>query len=203
VMEQIVTFGEVRRGQLGIMIQDLTPDLAQAMDLHDQQKGAVIANIAPGSAAEGAGLKVGDVIIELGKAPIRGSADLRNKIGLLRNGDVAELTILRNGKSMTVRATLTAPTNKLIKGSEINRLLSGAVFGLAGPAASTSGVEVVSVEAESKAFVAGLRKGDIITSVNQEPVSGLDEFAARAKESGKRMLVNLVRNGSASFVLLQ
>jgi S1-C subfamily serine protease len=116
VMDQLVKFGKVRRGQLEVIIQDLTPDLAEAMGLPSQQMGAVIAKVESGSAAERAGLKIGDVITDLAKAPIRGSADLRNKVGLLRVGEDAELTVLRGGRSLTVRVTLIAQLNTVLRG---------------------------------------------------------------------------------------
>jgi serine protease Do/serine protease DegQ len=203
VMDQLVKYGEVRRGQLGIAIQDLTPDLAQAMGLRPQLSGAVIAKVESGSAAERAGLKAGDVITDMGKTPIRSAADLRNKVGLLRVGDIAELTVLRSGKSTTIRATLTAPVKTLIQGGEISPLLQGAVFGPVSPSASTGGVEIVSIQAGSKASTAGLRRGDIITSVNQEPIAGPDEFVTQAKVSPKRLLLTLIRNGNALFLVLQ
>ncbi|HZS64127.1 MAG TPA: DegQ family serine endoprotease [Xanthobacteraceae bacterium] len=203
VMDQLVKFGEVRRGQLGIMTQDLTPELAQAMGLSGQQTGALVAKIESGSAAERAGLKVGDVITEVGKVPVRGSSDLRNKIGLLRVGNIAELTVLRERRSMVIRATLTAPLKAVLQGGEISPLLEGASFGPTSSATPTGGVEIVAVQTGSKAFRAGLRKGDIITSVNQEPVSRPDEFAAKAKESPKRLLLNLLREGTALFIVLQ
>ncbi|HYA73941.1 MAG TPA: DegQ family serine endoprotease [Roseiarcus sp.] len=203
VTDQLVKFGEVQRGQLGIAIQDLTPDLARAMGLQGGQAGAIVAKVEPGSAAERAGLKVGDVITELDKTPLRGSADLRNKIGLRRVGDVAELTVVRDGKPMTIQATLTAPVKTILQGGELSALLQGAAFGPVGPGETASGVEIVSVQAGSKASAAGLQKGDIVTSVNQEPVAGTEDFAAKVKESPKRLLLNLLRGGSAFFLLLQ
>jgi len=202
VMDQLVEFGEVRRGQLGIAFQDLTPDLAQALGLGAQQSGAVVAKVEPGSAAEYAGLKVGDVVTALGQTALRGSTKLRNKISALRVGDVAELTVVRKGTSMTVRATLTAPV-KTLKGGDISPLLEGAFIGPVSSGAPASGVEITSVQAGSKASAAGLREGDIITSVNQEPIARPEEFAARVRESPKRPLLNLVRDRSALFILLQ
>jgi Do/DeqQ family serine protease len=203
VMDQLVRYGEVRRGKLGVMIQDLTPDLAQAMSLRGQQTGAIIAKVESGSAAERAGLKVGDVITEVGKAPVRGSADLRNKIGLLRVGEVVELTVLRGGRSIIVRATLTTPPKSALQGGEVSPLLEGASFGPTSPGASMSGVEIIAVQSGSKAAMSGLRKGDVVTSVNQEPVSRPEEFAARVKESPKRLLLNVLRDGTALFIVLQ
>lgn len=203
VMDQLIRYGEVRRGQLGVMVQELTSDLAQAMGLRTQQAGAVIAKVEPGSAAERAELKVGDVITEVDKMPVRGSADLRNKIGLHRVGEVAELTVLRGGRSMVVRATLTPPLKTVLQGGEISPLLEGASYGPTSPGSSASGIEIIAVQAGSKASTAGLRKGDVITSVNQVPVSRPDEFAVKVKESPKRLLLNVLRDGDALFIVVQ
>jgi Do/DeqQ family serine protease len=203
VMDQLVKYGEVRRGQLGIMIQDLTLDLIQAMGLPAQQTGALIASVEPASAADRAGLKTGDVITAVGSGPVRGAGDLRNKIGVLRVGEVAELAVLRGGRAQTVRATIAAPVRKQVEGRDVNPLLDGAVFGPAGAGAPARGVEVAAVRAGSKAAGAGLRKGDIVTSVNQQAVSGLDEFSAAAKASPRRLLLALIRDGSALFLALQ
>ena len=203
VMAQLVQFGEVRRGQLGIASQDLTPDLIQAMGLRDQQAGAVIARVQSGSAAERAGLRRGDVIIELGGRPVRDAADLRNKIGVLHVGDAAVLTVLRGGQQLTVRATLTAPVRTLVEGGKLSPLLDGAIFGPTWPDTSPGGVEIVAIEPNSAVFAAGLRKGDVIISVNQEEVGGTEAFAAKVKESPRRLLLNLIRDGNAFFVVLR
>jgi serine protease Do/serine protease DegQ len=203
VVDQLVKYGEVRRGQLGVMIQDLTPDLIQAMGLPSQQSGALVAKVELGSAAERAGLKAGDVITAIGGAPIRSAAELRNKIGLLQVGDVTELTVLREGRTMVVRATVAAPVKKPIEGTPASPRLEGAVFGPVGPSAPTKGVEVVSVRPGSKAWEAGLRPGDIITSVNQRPVADPDELAAQVKSSSKLLLLNLTRDSAAIFLVIR
>src|SRR5690606_25948950 len=105
VISQLVEFGEVRRGRLGIVIQDVTPDLAEALDLN-VQRGAVITQIEPGSAAEDAGLQAGDVIVELNGEAVSGSSDLRNRIGLTRVGETVELTYVRDGQRRTVEAEI-------------------------------------------------------------------------------------------------
>ncbi|MGZ5927172.1 MAG: DegQ family serine endoprotease [Rhizomicrobium sp.] len=203
VMDQLVRYGEVRRGRLGVAVQDLTPDLAGAMGLPVHQSGAVIANVEAGSAAERAGLKAGDVITAIDKSQVRSAADLRNKIGLLRVGDAAELAVLRGGKSTVIRATVAAPVQKLIQGGQVNPLLEGATFGPVTADTSTRGVQVTSVQTGSKAERAGLRKGDIVTSVNQDEIAGPDEFAAQAKASPKRLLLALIRDGRALFLVMQ
>jgi len=203
VVDQLLKHGEVRRGRLGIIIQDLTPELVEAMGLPLHQRGAVVAKVEPGSSAERAGLKAGDVITAIGETPVRSAADLRNKIGLLRAGDVVGMTVLRDGQALDVRATLAAPVKKLLEGEQASPLLEGAVFGPVGPVAKTRGIEVASVRQGSKAWRAGLRKGDIITSVNQQPVLDLDAFAAMVKASPKRLLLNLTRDGIAMFLVVQ
>ncbi len=103
VMRQILRDGEVRRGRLGIVIQDLTPDIAEAMGLQARE-GAVVATVERGSPAERAGLAVGDVVVEFNGQPVRGSSDLRNKVGLTRIGEDVRLTVVNN----RARRTLTA-----------------------------------------------------------------------------------------------
>ncbi len=203
VMAQLVQYGEVRRGQLGAILQDLTPDLIPAMGLSDQQTGAVVTSVVPGSAADDAGLKGGDVVTALGGRAVVSAADLRNRIGLLRGGDVAELTVLRGGQQLAVRATLTAPVTTLLEGGKLNPLLAGATFGSLRPDSSPGGVEIVAIQTSSRAWVAGLRQGDVITAVNQEKVGGLKEFAAKVRDSPKRLLLNLIRDGHAFFAVLQ
>ncbi len=112
IAQQLVKYGNVDRGQLGVTLQDLTPQLVQSMGLPANQSGVVIACVAPGSTAERAGLKTGDVITAIGKTPVSRAYELRNKIGVLRVGDVAELTVLRDGRSMVVRATMAEPVKK-------------------------------------------------------------------------------------------
>jgi Do/DeqQ family serine protease len=112
VMDQLVNYGEVKRGRIGVAIQDLTPDLAQALGTRHTQ-GAVIARVEPGSPAERAGLRTNDLVVAINGAPMRSGTELRNRVGLSRIGDEVELTVERGGaeRSVTVRverATTTA-----------------------------------------------------------------------------------------------
>jgi serine protease Do/serine protease DegQ len=109
VADQILEFGEVRRGSLGITIDDSTPSVLRELKLPvSTAVGAVIVKVDSGSAGARAGLKSGDVVTELGKTAIRDSADLRNRMALLRVGEVAELSVMRDGKPMTIRGTIAA-----------------------------------------------------------------------------------------------
>jgi serine protease Do len=112
VMDQLINYGEIKRGRIGVAIQDLTPDLAQALGTRRTQ-GAVIARVEPGSPAERAGLRPNDLIVAINGAPMRSGSELRNRVGLSRIGDEVELTVERGGveRNVTVRverATATA-----------------------------------------------------------------------------------------------
>jgi Do/DeqQ family serine protease len=112
VMDQLVNYGEIKRGRIGVAIQDLTPDLAQALGTRHTQ-GAVIARVEPGSPAERAGLRTNDLVVAINGAPMRSGIELRNRVGLSRIGDEVELTVERGGaeRDVTVRiekATTTA-----------------------------------------------------------------------------------------------
>jgi Do/DeqQ family serine protease len=112
VMDQLVNYGEIKRGRIGVAIQDLTPDLAQALGTRHTQ-GAVIARVEPGSPAERAGLRTNDLVVAINGAPMHSGIELRNRVGLSRVGDEVELTVERGGaeRNVTVRiekATTTA-----------------------------------------------------------------------------------------------
>ena len=112
VMDQLISYGEIKRGRIGVQIQDLTPDLAQALGTRHTQ-GAVIARVEPGSPAERAGLRTNDLVVAINGAPMRSGTELRNRVGLSRIGDEVELTVERGGAERTVavrieKATTTA-----------------------------------------------------------------------------------------------
>jgi Do/DeqQ family serine protease len=102
VLEQIVRYGEIKRGRIGITVQDLTPDLASALG-GPRPSGAVVAQVAPGSPAERAGIRPRDIVVAVDSVPIRSATQLRNRIGLTRAGEAAELTLDRAGNHRTVR----------------------------------------------------------------------------------------------------
>ena len=106
VVAQIEKYGDVERGQLGVQIQNLSPDLIAAMGLPAKQAGALVADVSANSPAAGAGLKAGDVVTELNGQAVATSTELRNEIGLMRAGDKVDLKILRDGKTIDASVTL-------------------------------------------------------------------------------------------------
>jgi serine protease DegQ len=106
IADQIVEFGEIRRGSLGVTFDDPTPDAMRELKITAPQGGAVISKVAPGSSGARAGLKSGDVVTDLGNRPVSGAGFLRNRLALLRVGEVADLSVLRDGKPLKIQATV-------------------------------------------------------------------------------------------------
>jgi serine protease Do/serine protease DegQ len=206
LIDQLVAHGEVRRGRLGVLIQDLTPDIAEAMRV-EAQGGAVVSRVVPGSAAEAAGLRPGDVIVSLDGRALAGGAELRNRIGLMNPGRTVELGILRKGRRLTVEATLgtaeqeegpAAPEGSQSKLAGVGLGAIPAEHPLFG---EVEGVFVREVDPASNAARAGLRPGDIIVSADQQAVTGPDELAAVLRAHGEGPLLFNVRRGQGALFL--
>lgn len=198
--DQILKFGAVKRGQLGVVIQDLTPDLAQAFNIGDNQRGVVVAQVQPGSAAAKAGIQAGDVVISLDAKPVDNAAELRNEIGSRRIGDTVRLTVLRDGKSRSVEVTIGEPAAEVAVSGEVHRFLSGAKLE---PRTDGHGIKVAGIEPGSPAQSAGLQPGDVIVAANRMEVRTLDDLKKAAKASQSRLLLQIVRGGSGMFLVLQ
>jgi Do/DeqQ family serine protease len=197
IMGQILDFGEIRRGLLGVNIQSIDSEAAKTLDI-DVDGGAMVTRVFPESAAENAGLEVGDIIISVNDKEIASAAELRNTIGLLRSGDNVGIRYIRDNKTRSTTAELGSADDQLLSGADIHPGLAGASFAPAS-AASDSGVEVTSVEEGSPAAQRGLRAGDVITAVNRVLVRNLGDLSAIAE--GNRILFLLVQRGDRSLML--
>ena len=202
IMDQLIEHGEVRRGQLGIMVQDLTPELAQAFGLQGK-RGVVIAEVMPGSAAERAGLQPGDVVTAVDGEALEKASDLRNAIGMLPIGTPVMLNILRDGQPKQITAKIAAPSQARQAGGRLNAHLAGAYFTDIPSQARAQGVLVAKVEQGSPAYRYGLREDDIILTVNRQRVTDLQSFVQAVPGGQARLLLNLQRQGRALFLLMQ
>lgn len=194
VLDQIVRFGEVRRGRLGASSEDITHDLARSLGLPSTE-GAIISTVESKSPAEQAGLKPGDVITAVNGRPVRRSIDLRNKIGMMPIGETVNLTILRDGKTRTTKIKIAKPLE--VPGTEaetVPQLAGATVANLkAGARGKIEGVIVTQVDANSPAWLHGLRPGDVIFGVNRKKVRSVQEFLAALQSSEDRIILNLLR----------
>ena len=206
VMEQLAEYGEVRRGRLGIQIQDLTPDLAAVLGLPADARGAVVTLVEPGSPADKAGVKPGDVVLAVNGRPLRDAADLRNRIGLLRVGEQVELKLVREGKEHAVRAQIASPEREAAAASPAAMALSGAVVLDISPdmpmSGKVQGVVVAEVAPGSPAWSHGLRPGDVIVAVNRKPVRNLAEFNAAISQAERAVALDVLRGDQPLFLVI-
>ena len=181
IMQQILDFGEVRRGLLGVSIQSIDPENASALGV-EIDYGALISSIEPGSAAEKAGLQVDDIIIQIDNEKISNSRELANAIGLKGSGEEVEIQLVRNNNKINVIAILGQQQLSRSEGTDIHPGLVGASFASASTM-SGGGVEVSTVESGSAAFQRGLRSGDLITAINRQQIENLQQLQKIAKQS--------------------
>jgi Do/DeqQ family serine protease len=202
VMEQLLEFGEVRRGLLGVTILTITPDIAEAYGVEETQ-GALVSQVLPESAAERAGVKTGDIIRSVDGKAVNSANELRNTIGLKRSGDTVELEIMRDGRKRKLKAELGEQATQVqVAAEEIHPGLAGAEFESLDASSpryeGQAGVLVTSVAPGSPAAQRGLRPGDVIVAVNRQKVSTLGDFQQHAQ--GQSLLLN-IRRGNAQLLL--
>ena len=197
VMDQLIRFGEVRRGSLGVVVQDLTQELAGAFGV-EGGRGALVSEVLGGSAAEAAGLRPGDVLVRLGDYPIRNAQDFLNAEGQAPVGRATEVAYLRDGREASARLVIEPALR--IDGADLDRRLAGATFTELPSSQRVSGERGVLLEAlarDSRLAYGGLRPGDVITGLNRGRVDDLSDLRARLRETrrGAPLLFQLRRDG--------
>jgi Do/DeqQ family serine protease len=197
IMRQILDFGEVRRGLLGVSIQTIDAEAAKALDA-SVDSGALVSSIEVGSAAEDAGLEVDDIIVEVNDKKVTGAADLRNTIGLMGSGEEVGIRYIRDGKTRSTQAILGQQQTARSTGEDIHPGLEGAQFATSATT-RVSGIEVTEVVDGSPAAQRGLRSGDIITAVNRRPIQTIQELTEIARSNS--ILFLLVQRGDRALML--
>ena len=206
ITEQLLENGKVQRGFLGVSAQDLTPALVEAFGLK-QNKGAVITSVDEGSPAGKAGLQPGDILVTINGRDVRNAGDVRNSFGLLTIGEQVIFDILRGGKSKKITTIVTAAKeeisspvaiNKRLEGVTINELKEGHHY-----YGKVEGVYVVEIDRGSPAWRSGLRKGDVITSVNRQAVKDVPIFLKLVNGKDEPLLLRIIRGNNAAFIVIK
>ncbi len=208
VMDQIISFGSVRRGLLGVNIATINSEIAESYSL-DATSGALITLVADESAAENAGLQIGDVIVTVDAEPIEGAESLRNAIGLLRPGDSVEVGFIREGSEQTITAILgeaNPPADEQQQLGSVDPVFEGAEIVTSDPPGGNSngvaGLLVTQVQSGSPAALRGLRANDIITHINRHRTRSVSE-AIDIIESARSVILQVQRGNRSALVLMR
>lgn len=205
VMLQLIEYGNVKRGMLGIGAQDITPELASAFNVSPAE-GAAVTQVLPGSPAQQAGLEVGDIINSINGVSVKNASDVINTIAFLRVDSKINIGLLRNNKRLNVNVLLADPKKRKEAIEKSDPFLYGVGlkdFSVLSPVyGNVKGILIVSVEEDSNAWHSDLRPGDVITSVNQLKVNNIDELKAQTAKADKMLLLNVLRGPTAVFMVV-
>ena len=206
VVEQLLEFGEVRRGQLGVVISNVDPDVAEGLGL-GEATGALVSQVMEGSPAERADIQPYDVIVSIDDEPVEGATDLRNRVGLVRVGDEVVVGLLRDGERLEKRIVIGEGRFAAADGGATSDRFDGAEFRDIGPEhplyGDVRGVEVVRVDPESPPARAGLRAGDIILAVNRRGVANTREFLDTVGQQEGALALHVQRGSMRTFIALR
>jgi serine protease DegQ len=208
IMSQIIENGSVRRGLLGVNIAEITDEIAESLQL-DSTNGALITSIAPDSAAELAGLEVGDVVIRVNQQAINGSAELRNYIGMRRPDENVTIQVLRDSVNVTVNAILgelsTRTEEQGVILDELDPTLEGVTLETTRLENTDNEMALLVTNVDENSFAAnkGLRSNDIITHINRVRVQSVNEFRDVLTNKPGSIVLQIVRDGRALLLVLK
>jgi len=212
IKDQLVKTGKVTRGFLGLTIQDVTPELSESFGV-PQSKGVLVSEVTRGSTAEKAGVKAGDVITALDGKTLEDTGSFRNQIAMMAPGTDIVLAVIRNGKTQSIKAVV-GSLSEGGAGKAIGSSTSGEKLGLLVEPLSEqtqrqfgyepgAGVLITQVRPGSPAHQAGIQAGQLVVSVNQQPVQTLDEFNNALAKDDKAVLLLVRDTRYARFVTLR
>jgi serine protease Do len=217
VMESLVAKGRVDRGYMGVSIQDITPDLAQQFNLLPDQHGALVGEVMPGSPAEKAGFKSGDVVIEFNDKPVTGSSRLKTEVADTAPGSSVPVKVLRDGREQTLQLSVkeqpgsedlakadkdNGGSSDSLNGVTVSDLDSQALQQMNLPK-DLKGAVVTDVDQDSAAYDAGLRPGSVIQEINHKSVQSADD-AVKLTENlkSKKILLKVWSEGGSHYVVV-
>ncbi|MCL5260908.1 MAG: Do family serine endopeptidase [Gammaproteobacteria bacterium] len=207
VMQQIIEYGQVKRGMLGVIVQKITPALAETMHLSTTD-GGLVSTVLPNTPAAAAGIVSKDVIVKINDKAVHTATQVQNTVSLSRAGSEIKIQVLRNSRLLDLKTTVGDPEKiqkamqdtpkQLLHGlmiRDFNQLVNGEQI---------KGVEILSVEDNSAAYSSGLRAGDVIVATDNKPVSSIDQLREIAKTHTSQLLLEVKRGANASiFVALE
>lgn len=199
-MKQIIKSGKVSRGQIGVSIQDITPDLRKAFDLKNGQQGVLVSGVTQGSPAEKAGLKAGDVIMAINQRPTLSAGQLRSQIAILKIGDEVLVSVMRDDKPKEFKVKIAEPLLSAAVNGALHNLLEGATFE---SNTKGGGVLVSKLEPNSPASFSGLRQGDVIVGANRIQVNTLQEFQKALQRDPSKVLLHISRGGGSFYLVIR
>jgi len=206
-MQQILRHGEVRRGQIGVSIQDITDELRQAFNLKNGQRGVLITGVGNNTPAKKAGLQSGDIIIAVDNKSTHSASQLRSQIGIKNINDRVQLKVLRNGHQRAFNVAVgnpqqfsQVPNQQKPSTIDLDARLSGATFKTN---LNNKGVFVSSINAKSAAAYNGLAAGDVITKVNKRSVRNMKDFERVLKGNNRDLFIQVSRNNQKILLAIR
>ena len=200
--QQLIQFGEVKRGLLGIKGMEMSADIAKAFKLN-VQRGAFVSEVLPNSGSAKAGVKSGDVIVSLNDKPLSSFAELRSRIATTEPGAKVKLGLIREGKPLTVEVTLDKSTSSSASAEQISPALQGATLSDGQLKNGTKGISVTTVEMSSPAAQAGLHQDDVIVGVNRTRVQSIAEMRKVLESKPAVIALQIIRGNDTLYILLR
>ncbi|ART82866.1 serine endoprotease DegQ [Oceanisphaera profunda] len=200
--EQIIEYGEVRRGVLGVMGGELTSELARTFGYRSQH-GAFVSQVIEDSSADKAGLKAGDIIISLDNKPVRSFSELRAKVATMGADKTVNLGIYRDGKKQEIEVTLARAEDENVAANTLNESLEGATLAKAETKDGVKGVKVTEVAPRSPAAMSGLEKGDVIIGVNRKRIKNIAQLRKIIEAKPDVIALNIQRGNSSLYLVLR
>ena len=208
VVVQLIRYGALHRGLMGVVVNDLTPDVANSFQV-SEDSGAVVAMVTPNSPAEKVGIKVGDIVQVIDALPIHHASDVRNYVGLQQVGAALQIQVLRAGKKQVFHLVTADPDAYQALSLTTNPFLYGidmqTIDGQSAAVGRLKGVLIVDLQKDSPAWRAGLLPGDVLLSANQLSITSVDQLNQAAKMNSKQLLLNVFRPSvnAATFVVVR
>lgn len=199
-MAQIIEHGEVKRGQIGVGIQDISPDLRKAFDIKNGQSGVLVTSVMDDSPAKAAGVKSGDVITAVEGKSVESTGQLRSEIGMRAIGDKITLALLRDGDEKRIKIKVGKADSLASTSGAIHDLLDGVQYE---NDSDQKGVRVASIAPNSKAAYSGLRPGDIIVAANKRRVDDIESLQKALLKNKSAVLLQVNRRGGSLFIVIQ